>query len=154
MPETAAPLGTHSAAQHTVLDGDLACPREIFWDWRLRHAIDLERPVCVILTAMLHFFSPAIARHIVAEITGNVAPGSYLIVSVVHAEGDLAERGTAEYQPARLYHHGPRALARILAGLDILEPGITQGRQWQARSFIPNQTGAHIWAAVARKAAP
>jgi SAM-dependent methyltransferase len=136
----------------TVLDGDLACPEEIFCDWRLRQAIDLTRPMCVVLTAMLHFFDADAAQRIVAEITDAIAPGSYLIVSVVQADGDLAERGTAGYQPARLHHHGPDALAGFLAGLDLIAPGITQGRAWRAPSFIPNETGAHIWAAVAQKA--
>ena len=111
--------------------GDLRDPAGLLKDPEIRDHLDLDRPVAVILLAILHFISddddPA---GIVATIRDALAPGSYLVVSHI-APGRVRDPGVAErvhkiYDRAteRIYPRTPAEVARLLAGFEIIEPEV------------------------------
>ena len=131
--------------------GDLTYPAEILYDWRTRRFLDFGQPVCLILAMTMHFQPPDQAEKITAELIGGLGPGSYVIMSVVGGDAELGEDMTRTYTAAPVYNHGPGGLARLMAGLDIAEPGITEARHWRAPVFVPGRRRGQAWAAAGRK---
>ena len=134
--------------------GYLHYPAEILYDWRTRAFLDFARPVCLILAMTMHFFGPDQAEKITAELIAGLPPGSYVIMSVVGGDAELGEEMARTYTTAPVYNHGPGGLARLMGGLDIAEPGITEARHWRAPLFVPGQRRGQAWAAVGRTPAP
>jgi hypothetical protein len=138
-----------------AVTGDIAHPDEILYDWRVRQVINFHEPICLVVAMTLHFFSADTARHITASLIEDLAPGSYLIVSVGYLEGEISQQFSAEYQAGNLYHHTRQDVTGFLPGLDLTEPGITEARRWRLPGPVPAQARrGHIWAAVGRKPAP
>jgi O-methyltransferase involved in polyketide biosynthesis len=100
-------------------------------------SLDLAQPVAVMMLAILHFI-PEGGRQIVATLMDALAPGSYLVISVLTRDIDTdrvaaaAAAYNSERVAARVY---PRTLAETagyFAGLDLVEPGLVPIQQWHA----------------------
>ena len=66
------------------------------WDYAavlraLAGDIDLTRPVGLVMTMVLHFLDAETARSVVAGYLSAAAPGSYVIASVGHGQGEAAD---------------------------------------------------------------
>lgn len=70
--------------------------------------IDLTRPVCLIMTMVLHFLDAESARSAVSGYLAELAPGSYLVASVGHGQGEAADTAGATAAPSTR-HAGPAA---------------------------------------------
>ncbi|WP_432824404.1 SAM-dependent methyltransferase [Dactylosporangium sp. CA-092794] len=122
----------HAAALH----GDLRHPADILADERVRALIDFDRPVAVLLVAVLHFLSdeddPA---GIVRGLAGALAPGSFVAVSHFTAAEEVAG---AQAEVTKLYDRTPTSVRTrtraqveaILGDLRIVEPGIVPVTAW------------------------
>ena len=131
--------------------GDLTYPAEILYDWRTRRFLDFGQPLCLVLAMTMHFFAPDQAEKITAAFIAGIPPGSYVIMSVVGGDAELGEDMARTYTAAPVYNHGSGGLARLMAGLELAEPGITEARHWRAPVFVPGRRRGHAWAAVGRK---
>ena len=111
--------------------GDLRDPVALLKDPEIRDHLDLDRPVAVILLAILHFISddddPA---EIVATIRDALVPGSYLVVSHI-APGRVRDKAVAErvhkiYDRAteRIYPRTAEEVTRLLDGFEIVAPEV------------------------------
>ena len=129
--------------------GDLSDPAAILADDTVRRVIDLDEPVAVVLGMVLHFFDAATAREIVDGYIDVVAPASYLVLSCGSGDDALAR----EYRAGTLYNHSAETIAGWLAGLKLLEPGLTDARAWAPApdTAPPARERGHILAAIARK---
>jgi O-methyltransferase involved in polyketide biosynthesis len=140
-----------------VVSGDMRRPHEILSDPGLRLVIDLSRPVCIMLTSVLHFVTPAEADAIVATFVSAMAPGSYLILSSGTSTGtspELIARLAAAYQDTTVVSGRSEAeIAAYFTGLELLPPGLVD--VWAWRSDAPRSrlaTGsARLIGAVGRK---
>jgi hypothetical protein len=135
--------------------GDLRDPQPI-----LREAaktLDFSRPVGVMLFGILHFFSDADdPRGLISQLLEPLPAGSGLAVS--HLASDLHTEEMAEMfsrlnsrmaESVTLRSHDE--VAALLAGLDLVEPGVVQTSQWRpdpGAAAIPSQ----VWLGVGRKA--
>jgi hypothetical protein len=141
-----------------AVPGDARRPEEILASPALAAMIDLNKPACVILAMILHFFELSQAQHIVSTFVRAVVPGSFLIISVGvnnHAP-DLGDRVTTAYTAGALHAHDRQEIAGYFAGLEILEPGLTEVRNWpsaQSGTVTPDRP-ADVLAGVARKPPP
>jgi SAM-dependent methyltransferase len=115
-----------------VLEGDLRDPAAILTAIRDRtDLLDLNRPVAVLLVAMLHFIADTDGPgDIVATLRAAMAPGSYVLISHVVADDDPTGHATraaaAEYSTAAQPFH-PRSTSQItalFAGFDPVPPGL------------------------------
>ena len=115
----------------TVMDGDV---REVAATLAaVRAGVDLSRPACLLMGALLHFFPPDAARDLVAGYVAALAPGSYVVLSVGRGDGDAADRGFAAYSSggaARSYNHSVADFTGFFGDLDLVPPGITDAREW------------------------
>jgi O-methyltransferase involved in polyketide biosynthesis/DNA-binding HxlR family transcriptional regulator len=139
----------------TAILGDLRDPARIFQDLRAA-GLDPSQPACLAFGAVFHFFPAEQARTIVRRYAELASPGSYLVISVARADGELGAKYTRAYQAASLYYHGREEVAAWLSGLDLIPPGMVQARAWypgRAPARVPAR-GGEVWCGVARKPAP
>lgn len=116
--------------------GDLRDPGRLLADPRLNSVIDFDRPVAVLLSAVLHFIAdderPA---EIVAALREALAPGSALVVS--HACLDHAdpwalagvERAFAETGTPLVARSRAR-IGEFFTGFEPIGPGLTDVARW------------------------
>lgn len=121
-----------------VVQEDLRAPERIVNHPRVRALLDFTQPVAVMIIAVLHFIpdseNPA---DILTILRKALAPGSYLVLSQVSAEG----RRDDEVDPVQsvyrrqvensLYPRGRDELATLFDGFDLVEPGVVWAPQWR-----------------------
>ena len=124
--------------QHTIaVDGDLRDPATILADPDLNKLIDLDRPVAFLLIGILYFFADADRPFdIVDQLKAAMPPGSYLAISHVVSDYDLAGITRAqEIYRGFLHRSGDARRTRaqvqtFFDGLDLVEPGLVCVRDW------------------------
>ncbi|GAA3501781.1 SAM-dependent methyltransferase [Streptomyces prasinosporus] len=119
-----------------VLRGDLYRPEEILGAPDTRRLIDLDRPVALILAAVLHFVPDEDGPlALVKRYTDRLAPGSHLVIShagaetVPRAAPDAAER----YRGAvsQVVWRDTAALTALFEGHELLAPGVVRAPLWR-----------------------
>jgi S-adenosyl methyltransferase len=142
------------------LEADLRDPRGILGHPQLKEILDLERPVGLILIAVLHFIPDhAHARDIVRELLAALPSGSYLAAS--HFTLDHSSPGTAAVARQTIAQGRPEVhprtraeFAEFFTGLGLIGPGIVPVSEWlpevPAHQRPPAEQVA-IYGAVGRK---
>jgi S-adenosyl methyltransferase len=140
-----------------VVAGDLRDPGAILRNPGLTGLIDLGRPVCVVLAAVLHFLTADQADAAAVAFRNAITPGSYLIVSAGTCTGTspvLIERLAAAYDgTTAVTARGEPEIAGYVAGLDLVPPGLVDVWAWRPDTewYWPPPPSARILGAVARK---
>ncbi|MGW3349357.1 SAM-dependent methyltransferase [Nonomuraea rubra] len=148
----------------TVVEADLRDPDGIIADPEVRRLIDFDRPVGLLMFAILHHLTdeedPA---GIAARMVDRLAPGSYLAVSHFHNPGlTYPEVSKQAFAAEKIFNETLgtgrwRTREEILAyfdGLDLLEPGLVPLPEWRPDSDDQAEPGItyHTFVgAVARK---
>jgi hypothetical protein len=132
------------------VEADLRRPDDVLNHPQVLDLLDFSQPVAVLLMAVLHFVSdddnPA---GIVAQLHRRLTSGSYVAIS--HITESTHGREIEEVR--RLYQHTPtpgrprtpKQIEGLLAGLEIIEPGVVQVDDWYPDS---EETSRHPQAAV------
>jgi SAM-dependent methyltransferase len=122
-----------------VLQADLRDPERIVGDQSVRSLIDFDRPVAILLVAVLHFITDEDdPKALVARLFQAVAPGSLVIIS--HASQD-GQRELAETHQ-RLYARTPTPMTMrsrdqilgLFGGFQLVEPGVVPIQEWRPGS--------------------
>ena len=127
---------------------DLRRPETVLRHPLLAETLDLDRPVAVLLFAVLHFMPQA--DEIVKAYADAVVPGSFIALS--HAETQAAtsqEHASAasDYTNATgvsVVSRSPRDLAALLEGLAIEPPGVVPIEQWGAEPGTAGASGTEM----------
>ncbi|MFJ6841741.1 SAM-dependent methyltransferase [Streptomyces griseoluteus] len=125
-----------------VVAADLRKPREILTSPEVARLIDLDRPVALLLVAVLHFLEDADEPHrAVAELRAALAPGSLLILTHASYEGiplpeERAEGAVDVYRDIRnpLVMRSREEIARFFDGFGLLDPGLVHLPDWRPES--------------------
>ncbi|MGV9455165.1 SAM-dependent methyltransferase [Streptomyces sp. NPDC003635] len=126
--------------EHTdVVAADLRKPQEILSSLQVERLIDLNRPVALLLVAILHFVEDTDDPYgAVAELRDALAPGSLLILTHASYEGiplsaDRAEGTVGVYKDIRnpLIMRSREEIARFFEGYDMVEPGLVSMPRWR-----------------------
>jgi SAM-dependent methyltransferase len=140
-----------------TIQADLADPAGLTTHPAVADLIKPDQPVALILALVLHFFDATAAEKIMADLTGWLAPGSYVVISVGSGDERIGGTLAREYKAGPLHNHPPGQIAAFLDGLDILPPGLVDARFWQpgapAREPRKHQ-GGRILAGIGRKPHP
>jgi len=121
-------------------------------------ALDLSRPVAVLVLMILHLIPDADTPHaVLASLLDAVPSGSYLVLS--HPASDIRPAAVTEMTrrmnqrlggaKATLRDHAE--ITRFFAGLDLVEPGVVQPQQWHPDSAEAGPAEVTAWCGVARK---
>jgi SAM-dependent methyltransferase len=125
-----------------VVAADLRKPHEILASPQVERLIDLNRPVALLLVAILHFVEDTDDPHAaVAELRAALAPGSLLILTHASYEGiplppERAAGAVAVYKDIRnpLIMRSREEIARFFEGYDMVEPGLVPMPRWRPES--------------------
>ncbi len=122
-----------------ILAADLRKPQEILGSDEVGQLIDLNRPVVLLLVAILHFVEEADDPYgAVAELRDALAPGSMLVLTHAAYEGiplppERAEGAVDVYRDMRnpLIMRTREEIARFFEGYDMVEPGLVPMPRWR-----------------------
>jgi SAM-dependent methyltransferase len=124
--------------QTKVVQGDLRDPEAILTHEVVQAQIDFDRPVAVLLVAILHFIrDDAQAAEIVARLRERMVRGSYLVVSHGYAgdaDKDTEHEVRSAYAKTAAGDIVPRTREQILGyfeGMELLGPGLVQVGDWR-----------------------
>jgi hypothetical protein len=118
--------------------------------------LDLTQPTAVLMLAVLHFIpdtdDPA---GIVAALTKQLAPGSYVVIS--HLTGDFApgpvSAGVQAYNalvPTPLVARTHAQVTALFGGLPLVPPGVVPLTEWRPAITGPSSGQADLYAGAAR----
>ncbi|GGX83516.1 SAM-dependent methyltransferase [Streptomyces fructofermentans] len=130
-----------------VVAADLRKPREILGSSVVRDLMDLNRPVALLLVAILHFVEDEDDPYAaVAELRDALAPGSLLVVTHASYEGiplppERAEGAVDVYKDIRnpLIMRSRDDIARFFEGYDMVEPGLVPMPKWRPDSAAEDE---------------
>jgi len=113
-----------------VVDADAGDPDAILG--AVAEKLDLAAPMGLIIGFLLHFYSPAAARSLVGRYAARLAPGSYVVISNVRGDGEVADRwfGTYSSGVAKGHNYPVAEFAALFDGMELVPPGVVDGRQW------------------------
>ncbi|MFJ4713754.1 SAM-dependent methyltransferase [Streptomyces sp. NPDC088785] len=123
-----------------VVAADLRCPREILKSPEVVELLDLDRPVALLLVAVLHFVEDADDPYgAVAELSGALAPGSLLVVTHATYEGMpiSTEKAGGAVDVYRddvrnpLIMRDREQIERFFEGYEVVDPGIVPIPEWR-----------------------
>ncbi|MFF8970210.1 SAM-dependent methyltransferase [Streptomyces sp. NPDC014995] len=122
-----------------VVAADLRKPQEILSSPQVGRLLDLDRPVALLLVAILHFVEDEDEPYAaVAELAAALAPGSLLVLTHASYEGiplppRRAEGAVDVYRDIRnpLIMRSRDEIARFFEGYDMVEPGLVPMPHWR-----------------------
>lgn len=148
-------MASADPAHIAVLHADAREPRAILDHPDTRRVLDFDRPVGILLVALLHFIQESDdPAALIGTLLHDFPEGSYLVVS--HGTADFNPVGARE--ATETYHatssYLPRAgtaIEELLRGLEIVEPGLVPIAQWPDTSVPARAEDLGMYACVARK---
>jgi hypothetical protein len=124
-------------AAAAIVLGDVADPHEILTNPSVRGVIEFSRPVGVLLLGALQFVADQKrAAAIVVRLAESVPAGSYFLVShfVAGANGNQGAADSARSAPGQAVSRSAEQLSAIMAGLELIRPGIVYPLRWRPES--------------------
>jgi O-methyltransferase involved in polyketide biosynthesis len=126
------------SARTIVVNGDVRDPGGILADKAVQGLIDFDRPVAVVLAAILHFVQEEDPARIVRAFRDAMAPGSALVITYVVDDGDEAV-SAATRRAADIYSETTAAfvvrsreqVASWFDGFRLVEPGLVDADAWR-----------------------
>ncbi len=145
-----------------IVAADFREPSAILSSEPVRRLLDLDRPVALLLVALLHFLDDEEKPHAaLAEFGDALAPGSLLILTHASTDGgpNTPQQGHAVEQVYRrsganlVMRSGPE-VARFFESFPLVEPGLVAMPEWRPEGALDDEdpivyTG---YAGVGRKA--
>jgi SAM-dependent methyltransferase len=132
----------------TVVDGDVADPDAILG--AAFASLDPAAPTCLMMGLLLHFYSLGAALSLVASYSAALAPGSCLVISMAHGNGEDGERWFSTYSAgaAQARNYSVAEITAFFGGTQLVPPGVVDARQWHPGSSdlpaLPFRTGQAI----------
>ncbi|GGS20546.1 hypothetical protein GCM10010252_69820 [Streptomyces aureoverticillatus] len=126
---------------------DLRKPRDILGSSEVKALLDLDRPVALLLVAILHFVEDAYDPYAaVAELRDALAPGSLIAVTHASYEGipvpqEQTDGTVGVYKDIRnpLIMRSRLEIARFFEGYDMVEPGLVPMPHWRADTELAEE---------------
>jgi hypothetical protein len=142
------------------LEADVREPEAILTDPGVRTVLDFNRPIALMLVAVLHFVhDDDQARSVVRQLLDALPSGSYLVASNVTTDLVDAEQAAKHDEMYATGRSDARVrtkaeFARFFAGLELVEPGIVAVSEWQPdrpAGERPAPADISIYGAVGRR---
>lgn len=142
-------LARHDPRHITVIEANLRDPESIIQHPGAQAVLDFDKPIGVLLVAVLHFIQDDERPHeLVERLKRVLVPGSYLVVSHGTADFDLerSNAAVASYNQAGapLAPRSLREVTQFFDGLELIEPGVVQIPWWQPDGEV-GEDSEQIW---------
>ncbi|HVB43896.1 MAG TPA: SAM-dependent methyltransferase [Streptosporangiaceae bacterium] len=142
----------------SIASGDLRHPDQLLGNPILRELIDLNKPVGLCMTLVLHFIPESEGAHeIVGCLLEALCPGSCIVISHVTDEGREARAlsditDTYNQATAPLVMRSRDEISSFFNGTDLINPGLVFLSQWRPSSESYTDGGTRwAYAGVGRK---
>lgn len=119
-----------------VLQGDIRQPSPILDHPKVRHVLDFDKPIAVLLVAVLHFVSDdADIRRALHTLHDAMASGSYIVIA--HASNEDKPRETQEHESLYRQTSTPitmrsrHDIEQFFDRFDLVEPGLVYYPLWR-----------------------
>ncbi|WP_435190610.1 SAM-dependent methyltransferase [Streptomyces sp. bgisy126] len=130
-----------------VVSADLRKPADILRSPEVTRLLDLERPVALLLVAVLHFLEDHDRPYeAVAELIDALAPGSLMVLTHASYEGipfleEQAGGTVGVYRNIRnpLVMRSGAEVARFFEGTELIEPGLVPLPVWRPESPVEEE---------------
>jgi S-adenosyl methyltransferase len=141
------------------VEDDLRSPASILSSPAVRSVLDFDRPIALMLVAVLHFLPDEDKpEEMVGELLDALPPGSYLAAShmTLEHDPDAVGGGQQHYRDAGIPMHARDAdqFARLaFGGLEMVPPGVVLVSRWRRNVTGPPPTPGEVscYGGVARK---
>jgi SAM-dependent methyltransferase len=144
-----------------IVQADLRHPEEILDNPEVRERLDFDRPIAIMLVAIVHFLQETDdPESIVARFREALPPGGHLVLS--HVCGDALPASVPGV--TEVYRHSsmpivartPDRIRGFFGDLELLEPGVVNVAQWrpdsvETRRIAEKYRRPYFLAGVARK---
>lgn len=147
--------------QAAVIQADVRRPEEILNHPQVQRQLDFDRPIALLLVALLHFITDdEEAYALVRRLRDALPPDSFVVISHASADGMPAQQNE---QLERLYGQTSNPvktrsrteIARFFDGLELVEPGVVFFPLWHPESpddlFLQQPSRSSGYAGVGRK---
>jgi SAM-dependent methyltransferase len=122
-----------------VIAADFRAPLDILECAETRRLLDLDRPVALLLVALLHFIEESDKpQRVIAQFRDRLAPGSLLVLSHASTDGGprTEEQGDAVSDVYRkggssLVMRGRAQIQAFFDGFEMIEPGLVRMPNWR-----------------------
>jgi len=136
-------------AHTAVVLADVRRPAEVLADPELRAVLDLDAPVAIVMTSLLHFIAPEEdPAGIVAAFLAAVPTGSALVLSHITDGGQPVQAEAAvrawDQSASQMYMRNEDEVRALFAGTEIVEPGIVPRPLWRPDGEV-REDWADIW---------
>ena len=120
----------------TIVPGDLRDPAAILADPQIRDVLDFDRPIGVMLIAVLHFVSDGEGAHDIVKTLMNAVPaGSFLALTHLTCDFDeelvAASAKAYDKATARVTARSLKETTAFYDGLEVLDPGVVLLPRWR-----------------------
>jgi SAM-dependent methyltransferase len=142
-----------------VIRGDFRSPAALVHDPAVRAHLDFERPVALLLVALLHFIGEEDRPgEVLATFRDALAPGSFLALS--HATHELTADERTEFHrdlyrqtPTPMTMRGHGEVESFFTGFELAEPGVVLGEAWRPDDPVAAAQAERypFWVGVGRK---
>jgi S-adenosyl methyltransferase len=148
----------HGVPGTAVIRQDLAEPERILADPVLRELIDFGQPAGLLFLSILHFVADSDdPAGLIARLLAPFPPGSYVAIS--HATPDAVPQVSDmervfDEATEQVHVRSRTAIRALVAGLEIIEPGLVWPPEWRPDPGEPvpaNAAEAYYCVLVARK---
>ncbi|WP_037608989.1 SAM-dependent methyltransferase [Streptacidiphilus rugosus] len=140
-----------------IVAGDVRRPAEILAHPEVRGRLDLDRPVAVLLVAVMHFVTDEDDPYgAVRTLMDAVAPGSVLVLSQVTSdldpEGMRATARAYDRSSVRTAVRSGKEIAAFFHGLEPVDPGLVLLSRWRPDEHVlPGDDRIGMYGGVALK---
>lgn len=147
----------------SAIEGDLRSPADLLSDMRVRNIIDFDKPVGVLLVAVLHLLADADRPHeVLATLRDAVPEGSYFVISHLSSANrpdDAAQLGeqARDKSGVPIIFRTREEITAFFDGLTVIDPGVVELPLWRPESEadIDEEPGRSLGlAGVGRKDTP
>jgi O-methyltransferase involved in polyketide biosynthesis len=141
------------------IPADLRDPAAILTDPVIKEILDFNRPVALMLVAILHFIQDADKpEEIIRTLVDALPPDSFLVASHLTGEHDRAAWATIErdYRASGIsaqWRDGDEFARLAFTGLEMVPPGVVLVSEWRPDDARPRPTPVEVsfYGGVARK---
>jgi SAM-dependent methyltransferase len=152
-------LASAPEGRTAYIQADLRSPLEILSAEVTRSVLDFDKPIALMLIAVLHFLHEEDKPEaVLSTLLDALPPGSYLAASHLTAEHEPAglQAGQRLYREAGIQMQTRDAddfASLAFSGLDLMPPGVVLVSEWRPDTDAPRPTPAEVscYGGVARK---